>query len=654
LSTATATPPDARRTPEEIERHWFENVYAGDRMPQLTPRALVMGMLLGMLMACSNVYVGLKSGWGMGVAITSCIMAWTAFAVLHRLMPRLFPPYSVLENNAMQSCASAAGVITGAGLVNAIPALLMLAPEMLPRDFATRCLWLIPWLVVVGWLGVFLAVPTKRQLVNVEQLPFPSGTAAATTLKSLHGAGHEAARQARALFSALGLGALITWMRDADAPWMRAVPFRNAPDWAPVKGLVSLFGIPWLVYPRIESVWGTSWIKLGRYKDQLLGLNQVTMSLEGSLLFIAAGAIISFRQAWSMLLGAVINYVVLAPIFLRAGDIASPSFRNISRWSLWIGVPMMVTSGLLLFFMNWRSVVRAFSTIGQLMKPGGGAAADPMERIEVPGSWFIGGYAVLGLAAIVLGHALFHIAWWMGLIAVLATFLLVVVAARATGETDVTPVGPLSKITQLTFGAIAPGNVPVNLMTANITAGAVNSAGDLLTDLKSGYLLGANPRQQFFAQFFGVLAGAAIVIPAFFILIPDPAMLGTEKWPAPAALVWKGVAELLAKGPESLPVSARWGLVIGAALGIVLTLLEMRFPKHRRWIPSPTGLGLAFTINGFNSVSMFLGSALALGFSKWKPKTAEQYTVPVSSGIIAGESLMGVAIAFLGALHILN
>lgn len=648
---SSAEPP---RSPAEIERHWFEHVYAGDRMPQLTKRALIMGMMLGMVMACSNVYVGLKSGWGMGVAITSCIMAWSIFAVLHATLPKLFPPYSILENNAMQSCASAAGAITGAGLVNAIPALMMLNPNVLPPDFAHRCFVLIPWLAVVAWLGVFLAVPTKRQLINIEQLKFPSGTAAATTLRSLHGAGGEAARQARALFSALGIGALITWMRDADAAWMNIIPIKWAPDWALVKGWVSLQSLSWIRYPRIESVWGTAWIKLGMYKDQVLGLNQVTMSFEGSLLFIAAGAIMSFKTAWSMMLGALLNYVWLAPIFLRNGDIAGPSFRNISRWSLWIGVPMMVTSGLLLFAMNWKSVARAFSTIGALFAKGDRRQADPMDRIEVPGSWFIGGYILLGAAAIVLGNRFFQIQWWMGLIAVLATFLLVVVAARATGETDITPVGPLSKITQLTFGVIAPGNVPTNLMTANITAGATGSAGDLLTDLKSGYLLGANPRQQFFAQFFGVLAGALVVIPVFFILIPNADQLGTEKWPAPAALVWRGVAELLAKGPAALPLSARYGLVIGALLGILLTVLDLVLPKYRKFIPSPTGLGLAFTINGFNTISMFVGALLAMGFARFKPQAAEQYTVPVSSGIIAGESLMGVAIAMLGALHFLR
>ena len=76
-------------------------------------------------------------------------------------------------------------------------------------------------------------------------------------------------------------------------------------------------------------------------------------------------------------------------------------------------------------------------------------------------------------------------------------------------------------------------------------------------------------------------------------------------------------------------------------------LLEMRFPKHKQFIPSATGLGLAFTINGFNSISMFIGAGLALWFSKARPKLHEQYTIPVSSGLIAGESLMGVVLALI-------
>ena len=344
-------------------------------------------------------------------------------------------------------------------------------------------------------------------------------------------------------------------------------------------------------------------------------------------------------------------------MMMDAGVIAESggsALRRISSWSLWIGVPMMVTSGLLLFFMQWKTVVRAFGTLAAFMKKREGSADDPMERIEVPGSWFVAGMIVLGSAAVYLGHAFFGITWWMGVLAVLLTFFLVIVAGRATGETDITPTGPISKITQLAFGAIKPGDVTTNLMTANITAGAVSHAADLLTDLKSGYLLGAEPRQQFIAQFFGVLAGGLVVVPVFFLLIPNASVLGTEQWPAPAAQVWRGVAELLSKGVGSLHPTARIGLLVGSIVGIILPLLELRFPRQKKYIPAATGLGIAFTINGFNSIMMFLGALMVLWLSKKKPALHEEYTVPVASGIIAGESLMGVLIALLTVAGILG
>ncbi|MFI5372535.1 MAG: OPT/YSL family transporter, partial [Candidatus Eisenbacteria bacterium] len=107
MATETAPAVEKPKTPEEIERHWFEHVYAGDRMRQLTPRAVIMGMVLGMIMACSNVYVSLKSGWTFGVAITCAILAYVGFSSMHRMFPKQFPEYSILENNCMQSTAAA-------------------------------------------------------------------------------------------------------------------------------------------------------------------------------------------------------------------------------------------------------------------------------------------------------------------------------------------------------------------------------------------------------------------------------------------------------------------------------------------------------------------------------------------------------------------
>jgi OPT family oligopeptide transporter len=234
----------------------------------------------------------------------------------------------------------------------------------------------------------------------------------------------------------------------------------------------------------------------------------------------------------------------------------------------------------------------------------------------------------------------------MGILAVLVTFFLSIVAARATGETDITPIGAMGKITQLMYGVVAPSNITTNLMTASITSGAASHAADLLTDLKSGYLLGGNPRKQTISQLFGVIAGTIVSVPAYlFVVQRDPTKLGSEALPAPSAKVWAGVAELLANGVHALPAGALQAIAVGAGLGIVLTLLEEFGPrKWRPWLPSTTGLGIAGVIPAFNTFAMFAGALLAWLFARARPKAAETYTVPLSSGLIAGESLMGVAI----------
>lgn len=603
---------------EERERYWFDHVYQGDDMPQLTVRAVIMGMLLGGVMSLSNLYVGLKTGWGLGVAITACILSYAIWTTLHRLFPRWFKTeMSILENNCMQSTASSAGYSTGGTMVSAIAAYVMLTGHHIPYPLLTA------WTFFLAVLGVAIAVPMKRQMINVEQLVFPSGTAAAFTLRSLHNKGVEAMRQARSLFAAAGIGAFVAWFRDNTykLPVIRAfIPdqYPLAPKW------VTLAGRPLMDY---------------------------TISFEGSLIMIAAGAIMGFKVTWSMLAGAIVNYGVLAPWLYSHGILKTLGYSAIVKWSIWFGAAMMVTSALVTFGMQWRSVARSLSSFAKVFQAERRAADDPLARIEVPTAWFAIGAGVSGVACIALLFYAFHTALWMGAIAVVMTFFLALVACRATGETDITPIGAMGKITQLTYGILAPANILTNLMTACVTAGASASSADLLTDLKSGYLLGANPRQQTLAQFFGVFAGTAIVVPAFYLIVPNAAALGTDKFPAPSAQVWAGVARLLANGIDSLPPSARIALLVGALLGIVFPLLEAALPKRAKaFVPSAMGVGLAFVIPFFNSLSMFVGAIIALLFARFKPKAAETYVIPVSSGLIAGESLMGIAITLLGAL----
>jgi len=139
-----------------------------------------------------------------------------------------------------------------------------------------------------------------------------------------------------------------------------------------------------------------------------------------------------------------------------------------------------------------------------------------------------------------------------------------------------------------------------------------------------------------------------VVVPAFTLLIPDPSVLGSEAWPAPSCLVWAGVSKAFADGIGSLGGLARGGIVAGALLGVVLALMERFAPARlRTYVPSPSGLGLAMVIPGSNAIAMFLGAAVAEVLRRWRPAMAQRYVVPVSSGLIAGESLMGVVVALL-------
>ncbi|MBI4534248.1 MAG: OPT/YSL family transporter, partial [Candidatus Melainabacteria bacterium] len=177
------------------EERWLKEVYQGGRVPQLTLRAILIGGVLGSLMSISNLYTSLKIGWAFGVAITACVLSYVIWNVIRAVFPKT-SPMSILENNCMQSTASAAGYSTGATIGTAFGALFLITGHH------TDWRLLLIWTLVTAALGVFLAVPMKRQMINREQLPFPSGIAAAETLRSLYGQCLEAVQQAYALVAA--------------------------------------------------------------------------------------------------------------------------------------------------------------------------------------------------------------------------------------------------------------------------------------------------------------------------------------------------------------------------------------------------------------------------------------------------------------------
>jgi uncharacterized oligopeptide transporter (OPT) family protein len=468
-------------------------------------------------------------------------------------------------------------------------------------------------------MGVFLAIPMKRQMINHEQLPFPSGIAAATTLKSLYSRGGDALRKAYALVTALAVGSMVGVLNTAEDQfaalgkffvWMRTNAFNvRLPDQVPEAGF-----------------------------RQILGKPVVAFGIESSVLLIAAGMIVGLRVSLSMLAASSLLYFFVAP-WLAGLDAANANvpgyvasiplvgggtiFHPV-RWALWGGTSLMVMASLTSLALQWKTVARSFVMLKKARAGGGpaeGTIQEQMAAIEVP------------------------ITWWAGLIAVAMSFVLTLVACRATGETDTTPIGAMGKVMQLIFAVISPGNVTHNLMSAGVGANAASSSADLLTDLKSGYLLGANPRKQFIAQFVGIWFGTLAVVPAWYLMIPDQAAL--EKFPLPATQTWVAVARVLSNGLESLPMTARWAILIGGLVGVLLPVLENLFPKAKRWMPSAMGLGLGWVVFFSNAIAFSIGAAVAWGWAKFKPAHQERYNIPIASGLVAGESLMKAMLAML-------
>lgn len=884
-----------RGTPEEIEQQWYDQVFVGrgDRMAQLTLRAVLMGSILGGVLSLTNIYIGLKAGWGFGVAITACILSYAIWTTFYKLgIART--PMTILENNCMQSTASSAGYSTGGTLISAFAAYILLNNTTLPMSL------MFAWVFFLAVLGVTMAIPMKRQMINIEQLRFPSGVAAAETLRALHSHGDAGMRSAKALgiagllagiskfwteglvliseklaflqigswvtklnvatwgpawmgrtvmfswepmFLAAGaitglrvcasmmIGGILCWMvfvpigldrqvitltvtepapmplpgvdfgSDAEFkkyltynpqactikwegimtpeqrarlltlandPWYQAVidrlyvrsqfraaaPLDTLPADFPageLRGLVRYDrGDKQLVMPNpisveeyrklqaaskdlayrkaldalyarsnlpgFEPLWSAAplakWpkgveipaplaprLEYDAKNAKLLWRGPLSaddrQNLEAlsedadyraavAALATAAGdrtlstpppaelaAVVRFDEparalrasgalpeagvkAWKS--AAANDPALQAAItrLARAGEAgrAAENFRDLVAWTLWGGTACMVTSGLLSFFLQWRSALRAFSGLATMF--GGHRQRTAVDDLETPASWFILGQVVSLIGIAWLAHHSFGMPYWQSALAVVLTFALALVACRVTGETDTTPIGAMGKIMQLTFGVVHPARVAgdvaaanVNLMAANITAGAAGSSADLLTDLKSGYLLGAHPRKQFIAQFCGIFAGTLVTVTAFSLLVPNANVLGTQQFPAPAAQTWKGVAEALSQGLGMLAPLKLWSIAIGGLVGILLPILGMlASDKLKPWIPSAAGVGLAWVFNWYYALLFFVGAVLGWIIEKKWPKASKEYTFPVASGVIAGESLMGVALIF--------
>jgi len=639
---------------EQKDRWWLERVYRGD-MPQLTFRAALTGFVLGGLLSATNLYVGAMTGWTLGVGLTSVILSFALYRLLATLGAK---DMTILENNATQSVATAAGYMTGP-LTSGLAAYMWIQNEPLP--------WLpmLAFNVVLSLLGVLVAFPMKRMFINDEQQPFPQGRACGVVLDTLYTADAAVGVfKAKALgFAALVAGA-VTFL--SGESYMRWIQERLA-------GLKQAW-----VLPRELDQWYYGLVDRGlAAAPTVAGIDFRQLGLRPALdwAMFGAGGLMGIRTATSLLAGMVVNFVILVPWMIHAGEIAPRSgsladgtaafgrVHVVNSWSLWWGIAIMVSASLVSLFAKpqvFLDLVKGFRRTG----PARPAAEDPVAHLELPLPVSYVGIPLVGAVGVWMAWHWFGVHPLWGALAIPMIVLLTLIAARSTAMTSITPTGALSKIPQFTFGALDPKHPPTNLMTGVMCVEVASNASNLLMDIKPGYMLGAKPRQQAIGHAIGIVAGALASTPLFYALFLSDWTPGASVQAAmapengqfsfPSAVQWKGVSELVTSifgaGGEgtllthSIVVSMIAAAVAGVAFEVLRILTGGRF-----WL-SPLAIGLGVLVPPESTMAMFAGAAFfELANRRWAKRpgtTGHRLWIgshePVCAGLVAGAALVGI------------
>lgn len=566
-------------------------------VPEFTLQAVLLGAVLSLTFGMVNAYLGLKVGLTVSASIPSAVISMT---VLRGILRR----GTILENNIVHTIAST-GESLAAGVIFTVPALIFLGLN--PSGFLIFLLG-----ATGGLLGILMMIPLRHNLTISEHhtLPFPEGTACAKVLI----AGDTGGASARPVFIGIGLGAAYQFAMKGLRLWQETVFWSFA------------------------------------------SLHKAAIGFELTPIFLGVGYLIGPRIASFMLLGGVLGWSVLIPLFdYWAGSGVGQLFglgediHQLTAFALWskyvryVGAGAVATGGMV-------SLVRALPAMRQSLRIAlGGLRAGPNRQNaarteqDLHPAVVVGGTGALGLGLWLIPT--FQLDLLEALLAVGFAFVFVVVSSRMVGLIGSTsqPVSGMTIAALLATSLIlvALGRTGLDGMAAAITCGAVVCiaialAGDMSQDLKTGALLGATPRYLQLGEMLGT-GVAALRAGWVLFLLHQAYTLGSEALPAPQARLMATLVQGVMQG--ELP----WALMLlGGGLALTAEVLGVSS------LAFAIGLYLPVT----TSASLILGG-LVSWWVKQHPSSPETYqrqherATLFASGLIAGDALMGIGIAGL-------
>ena len=564
---------------------------------ELSPRSVAVGLFVALLIGASYPYVVLKFGFGPNISVVSAFFGFLALGLFSR-------NYNRWENNIVQTAGTTAGQIAFLCWLLAAFDILAAEPDSGFDVHLTRVQsWV--WLSASGLLGVLLAVPLRKHFIEDENLPFPDGIAAGETLIMLDSRGPQARASAFAMVGALVLSGL-TFLATQ---------------------------LKWIAENIAVVVNGFS--------------ARVGLGFGVSLLNIGSGMIIGLRISASMFLGGIIGWVLAPPWLLARGLIAADARRvDILLVVMWPAVGMLTAGGIAGLLLRWNVLIKSFKGLAA-----GGTSGD------LPLRWVWLGSVVAALFLIIVQRLFFGTPVWHSAVAIVLSVPLGLVALRVLGETNWGPISTMTNLMQAMFGVIAPGDLRASMVSSGIAGAVAAESEGLMQDFRAGQMIGSTPRVLTYMQLLAVPFGALALAFMYPLLRDTYGVIGEHaQLLSPTSQRWVGFAKIVTRelsgtGVISAAAAARlsWmkmSFAIGALVGIALTLLEQR-PAWRSLVPSPTGMGIAMLIP-INAVTMiFLGAAVDRVWAKAAPASHERYSIPIASGLIAGEALVAVVIPLL-------
>jgi len=589
--------------------------------PQLTARAIILSLILTVLLAAANAYLGLFAGLTVATAIPAAVVSMGVLRMLGRS--------SILENNIVATGASAGSSIA-AGTIFTIPALVIMG-----HWTSFQYWWVFAIAGLGGLLGVLFSVPLRRTLILDQKLQFPEGVATAEVLR----VGENPGQGVKALSLAAATGALfklaLSGLKLSPEAFISARYFGER--------TIGFFGIN--LSPALLGV------------GYIVGLNIGVLMLSGGAL--SWWVFIPFYNTY---LSGQDPALAAQLVGLSAEDAA---YLIWSRQIRFIGVGAMLIGGLWSLWSLRNSLLSGIKT-GMSVRDAGRADLPDTER-DLPMSMIMTGIVLFVLPLFALYYVVvgsLGIAFTMAVIMVIAGFVFSSVSGYMAGLVGSSN-NPVSGITISTIlfaslillGIMGKGSTvgPVAaIMIGAVICNAAAIAGDNLQDLKAGQLVGATPWRQQVMLGIGALASAAVMAPVLNLLleaygIGTPAREGVAALTAPQATLMASVASGIFGG--GLP----WNMVAtGAVVGaLVITLDEWLRRRGASWRSPVLAVAVGIYLPLELSTPIFVGGLIAELATRWHrrrnpnadPELLKQNGLLFSAGLIAGEAIVGVLIA---------